>query len=437
MNLNAIFEPRSIAVVGASTKEGSVGNDVVKNLVTQGYEGKIYPVNPKAEELYGLRCYPNLKSIGERIDLVVVVVPAAVVPGVMEEAAELKVKGAIIISAGFKEAGHPELEEQIKAICLKNDIALIGPNCLGVVNPEIKMNASFAPIMPQTGNIGFLSQSGALGTAVLDYAQKLNMGFSKFVSVGNKALVDEIALFEYLYDDPQTKVIALYAEQLTNSENLIKLARKITTGGKAKPIIALKSGRTAAGASASASHTGALIGNDTAYDALFRQAGIIRVHTTVELFEYLRVFSNNPLPKGNRVAIVTNAGGPGVLTTDECISHGLALAPISVKTEVALKSNLPASANWHNPIDILGDAPAERYQHTLQILANDPDVDSLIVILTPQSVTDEQGVADAIINTKKNTKKPMVVSFVGGKRIGEQHILTFYYQVYLGIKSNW
>lgn len=419
MNLNAIFEPKVIAVVGASTKAGSVGNDVVKNLSTQGYEGKIYPVNPKAEELYGLKCYPSLKAIDNKIDLVIVIVPAAIVPDIMREAAELKIKGAIIISAGFKEAGQSALEEEVKEICLKNDIALIGPNCLGVVNPEIKMNASFAPVMPQTGNIGFLSQSGALGAAVLDYAQKINMGFSKFISVGNKALLDELALFEYLYEDPQTKVIALYAEQLSNSEALIKLAKKITTGPKAKPIIALKSGRTAAGASASASHTGALIGNDTAYDALFHQAGIIRVSTTVELFEYLRVFSNNPLPKGNRVAIITNAGGPGVLTTDECISHGLTLAPISVKTEVALKTNLPASANWHNPIDILGDAPADRYHHTLQILAHDEDIDSLMIILTPQSVTDEKGVADAVIDIKKTTKKPLVVSFVGGKRVSE------------------
>ncbi len=419
MKLDAIFNPKSIAVIGASTEIGSVGNDVAKNLTTGKHAGKIFLVNPKTTELYGLPCYPDVSAIPEKIDLAIIIVPAQIVPKVLEEAAKKGAKGAVVISAGFKEVGREDLETELKAISKKYDIALIGPNCLGVVNTDNHLNASFSPVMPHPGKITFISQSGAMGTAVLDYARKLNLGFSKFISVGNKAVIDELELLKYLADDENTKVIALYIEQLKNAPALIELARKITSGHNPKPIIAIKAGRTEAGAHASASHTGALAGNDAAYDALFRQAGIIRVSTMVELFEHLRVFSHNPLPKGNRVAIITNAGGPGVLTTDECIGNGLRLAPINLKTEVALKKVLPPSANWHNPIDILGDARSDRYYHTLKILANDPDIDSLMVILTPQSMTDEEKIAEAIIDVKQNTKKPIVVSFIGGKMVTE------------------
>lgn len=419
MKLDAIFNPKSIAVIGASTEIGSVGNDVAKNLTTGKHTGKIFLVNPKTTELYGLPCYPNITVIPEKIDLAIIIVPAAIVPKVLEEAAQKGAKGAIIISAGFKESGRDDLENELKAISKKYDIALIGPNCLGVINSKNHLDASFSPLMPHPGKIAFISQSGAMGTAILDYAKKLNLGFSKFISVGNKAVIDELQLLEYLANDDETKVIALYIEQLKNAPALIEIARKITHGSNPKPIIAIKSGRTAAGANASASHTGALAGNDSAYDALFRQAGIIRVNTTSELFEYLRVFSHNPQPKGDRVAIITNAGGPGVLTTDECVANGLKLANINIKTEVALKKVLPPSANWRNPIDILGDARSDRYFHALRILANDPDIDSLMIILTPQSMTDEEKIAEAIIEIKKDTQKPIVVSFIGGKMVTE------------------
>ena len=414
MKLNSIFYPKSIAIIGASTEVGHVGNDIVKNLVKQGYAGKIFPVNPKATKLYDLKCYPNISTIKSSVDLAIIVVPSGVVPAVLQEAAKKKIKGAIVISAGFKEVGNLDLEKQVKDICQKNNIALVGPNCLGVINPENKMNASFANIMPPNGNIAFISQSGALCTAILDYAQKLDIGFSKFVSVGNKALMSEADLFNYLAKDKKTKVIAMYVEQLTNAPAIIAAAKKITHGKNPKPIIAIKSGRTSAGASASASHTGALAGNDAAYEALFAQSGIIRVENIQELFDYLRIFTHNELPKGDRVAIVTNAGGPGVLTTDTVILSGLRMAVISEATKTQLKKHLPPFANFKNPIDVLGDARADRYEAAINILEKDKNVDSIIVVLTPQSVTEFSKTAQAIVNAKKKSKKPIIASFMGG-----------------------
>ncbi len=414
MKLDSIFYPKSIAIIGASTEIGHVGNDIVKNLVKQGYKGKIFPVNPKATKLYDLKCYPNISAIKSKVDLAVIVVPGGVVPAVLQEAAKKKIKGAIVISAGFKEVGNLDLEKQVKDICQKNNIALVGPNCLGVINPENKMNASFANIMPPNGNIAFISQSGALCTAILDYAQKLDIGFSKFVSVGNKALMSEADLFNYLANDKKTKVVAMYVEQLTNAPALIAAAKKLTHGKNPKPVIALKSGRTSAGASASASHTGALAGNDAAYEALFAQSGIIRVETIQELFDYLRVFTHNELPKGDRVAVITNAGGPGVLTTDTVILSGLKMATISDATKNQLKKHIPPFANFKNPIDVLGDARADRYEAAINILEKDKNVDSIIVVLTPQSMTEFSKTAQAIVAAKMKSKKPIVASFIGG-----------------------
>lgn len=414
MNLNSIFYPKAIAIIGASTTIGHVGNDIVKNLVHQNYKGKIFPVNPKAAHLYKLKCYASVLEIKSKIDLAIVVVPSGIVPTVLQEVAKKKIPGVIVISAGFKEVGNVNLENQVREICAKNKIALVGPNCLGVINPEIKMNSSFATIMPPSGNIAFISQSGALCTAILDYAQKLDIGFSKFVSVGNKALLSEADLFDYLTKDKKTKVVAMYVEQLTNAPALIAAAKKLTHGKNPKPVIAIKSGRTSAGASASASHTGALAGNDAAYEALFDQSGIIRVETIQELFDYLRIFTHNELPLGDRVAIITNAGGPGVLTTDSVILNGLKMAAISENTKAKLKKNLPPFANFKNPIDVLGDARADRYEAAINILEKDKNVDSIIVILTPQSMTEFVQTAKAIVNAKKKSKKPIIASFMGG-----------------------
>lgn len=417
MDLNKIFYPKSIAIIGASTKVGTVGNDVVKNLTEQGFEGAIYPINPNAESLYDLKCYKNISEIKEEVDLAIVIVPAAIVPNVMQEIADKGTKGAIIISAGFKEAGHKDLEDQVKDICIKNDIALIGPNCLGVMNPEIKMNASFAKLMPEFNNLAFLSQSGALCTAVLDYAKHLNIGFSKFASVGNKACVDEIDFLEYFRNDDKTKVIAIYAEQLAKPKELIESVQKTIKGNNPKPVMLIKAGKTSIGANASASHTGALGGSDAAYEALFNQAGIIRANSVSELFDHIQVFSNNKLPTENKVAIITNAGGPGVLATDEAILNGLTLAKLSEKTKETLKLALPAAANWHNPVDVLGDSKADRYKTAIDTVIGDENVDSVVVILTPQSMTEIEATADAIIQAKQKSDKPLIACFMGNDTV--------------------
>lgn len=418
MNLNKIFNPRSIAVVGASSKLGTVGNDIVKNLVVEGYQGNIYPVNPHIPELYSLKCYPDIKSIGKRVDLVVIAIHANSVAEVVEEAGLCGAGSIVVISAGFKESGNPELETQIRGICEKYKMPLVGPNCLGVVNPHIKMNASFAVLMPHSGSVAFLSQSGALCTSVIDYANKLGIGFSKFVSLGNKAMIDEVAMLEYLMKDRDTKVIAMYTEELKNPQRIIEIVKKNNKGRHAKPVIAIKAGRSLAGATASASHTGALAGNDSAYEALFDQAGIIRAYRISELFQYVQVFQNNQLPNGSNVAIVTNAGGPGVLATDEMEIDGLNIAKFSEATNVGLRKVLPSEASIRNPVDLLGDAGADRYASALKLVVNDKNVDSLLVLLTPQSMTQVDATASAIIEIKNKTKKPFIVSFMGEDTVG-------------------
>jgi len=413
MSLSAVFNPKSIAIVGASTKIGSVGNDIVKNLATQGYRGLIYPVNPKVDEIYGLKCYKDISDVPETVDLVVIAIPASFVPEVIPAAAAKGAKGVVVISAGFKETGNVELEHRLAEECRKHNIALIGPNCLGVINPAIYMNASFSVLMPKAGSVAFMSQSGALCTAILDYAVKLNIGFSKFASVGNKAETDEIALLKYLYTDKETKVVAMYVEDLKESGKFIEAAKKLTKSDNPKPIIILKSGRTSAGASASASHTGSLAGNDAAYDALFRQCGVIRASSVSQMFNLIQTFTSNPMPKGRRVAIVTNAGGPGVLTTDMAISCGLELAKLSPESIIQLKAVLPPSASLANPIDILGDAKADRYAEAIRIIGQDPNVDSVLIILTPQSMTQIEDTARIIIENKNSLHKPLIACFMG------------------------
>jgi acetyl coenzyme A synthetase (ADP forming)-like protein len=417
MNFSALFYPQSIAVVGASRTPKTVGNDVVKNLLTQGYEGKVYPVNPKADELLGQKVYHSLADIPENIDLVIIAIPAAFVAQAIEEAAAKGAQAAIVISAGFKETGNWELEQQLREVCLKHNIALIGPNCLGVINPEINMNASFACQQPKAGNVAFISQSGALCTAVIDYAKDMGLGFSKFMSIGNKACIDELALIRYFAQDPHTDVIAMYAEQLENAPEFIKVAQELAHSQKPKPIIILKSGRTEAGASAIASHTGSLSGGDAAYEALFAQSGIIRANCIRELFDYAQILARNPLNPGERVAVITNAGGPGVLTTDEIIAHNLKMAELSSETKNKLREFLPPAASVSNPVDVLGDAKADRYEQALQLVLADDNVDSVIILLTPQSMTEIEATASAIIRLRYTTQKPIVVSFMGKETV--------------------
>jgi acetate---CoA ligase (ADP-forming) len=411
-NLDLVFKPKSVAIVGASTKEGSVGNAIVKNL-SQGFTGSVYPVNPKAEELYGLKCYASLTAISTPVDLMVIVVPAAIVPAILEEGGTLGIKGAIIISAGFKEVGNVELEKNIQDICAKYDIALIGPNCLGIINPSLKLNASFAAFSPADGNVAFISQSGALCTAILDCATTMGIGFSKFISVGNKAVLDETAILDYLEKDTETDVVAMYAEQLAEPEKLMAKIKEMSHDAKPTPVVVLKSGKTSAGAGASASHTGALAGNDAAYAALFRQSGIIRANTSEELFDYIKIFSTNQVKSAARLAIITNAGGPGVLAIDSTIENGLTVATLSDATKEALKAALPAEANIHNPIDVLGDARADRFQTAITAALSDENVDAAIVILTPQSTTEIAETAREIVAARDKYNKPIAAAFMG------------------------
>jgi acetate---CoA ligase (ADP-forming) len=478
MSLQNIFTPQSIAIIGASAQVGSVGYAITKNLV-DNFKGQIFPVNPKSVEILNEKCFASILDLPIIPDLVVIVVPARIVPMVLQQAADKGVKGVVIISAGFREIGGEGvvLEESLKKICVDNNISLIGPNCLGVINPWIKMNASFANSIPPKGNIAFLSQSGAICTAVIDYANTLGLGFSKFVSVGNKALSSEVEMLNYLESDPETEVIAIYAEGLTDASLIIQTMKSIT-----KPVVILKSGRTAAGGGASSSHTGALASEDILYETLFRQAGITRANSIEELFEFMEVLGKYPksivklmiqtsvqdfgskiIPliegcqakhdgvdksdtanNGNteaaasinqphflwatkvrpyanfqklQVAIITNAGGPGVLTTDAVIQNGMELAKVSESSLEKLKLFLPPTANFHNPIDLIGDAPARRYQDALEILTQDENVDAIIVILTPQTTTEIDETAQIISNFTKVSSKPIIASFIGGDKV--------------------
>ncbi len=310
-----------------------------------------------------------------------------------------------------------DLENKLQKVCQENNIALVGPNCLGVINPEIKMNASFGQMMPKLGNIAFMSQSGALCTAVLDYADDLGIGFSKFASLGNKADVDELKLIRYLAQDEQTKVILVYAEELSKANEFISTLRQINRSPNPKPVIVLKSGRTEEGAGAIASHTGSLAGGDAAYQALFKQAGVIRADSIRELFDLARIFAHNPLRQVQNLAIVTNAGGPGVITTDQAVESGLELAELSTDTKDRLKELLPEAASSSNPVDILGDARAERYQKTLEILADDQNIDAIQVVLTPQSMTEVELTAQAIVQLAGKTDKALAASFMGAPSV--------------------
>jgi len=415
-NIESIMNPRSIAVVGATNRPGSVGLAVFRNILSAGFEGVLYPVNPKAKSVQSVKAYPKLVDIPDEVDLAVVIVPAEIVCSILEEAGQKQVKGAIVISAGFKEVGGHgvELENCLKEMVGKYGIRLVGPNCLGVINnsEKVRMNASFATKMPKAGNIAFISQSGALCTAVLDYAEGRDVGFSKFISFGNKADVNEIDLLRYLKDDPDTDVIVMYLEDITHGRAFLETAREITWQAH-KPMLAVKAGRSAEGARAAASHTGSLAGSDNAYDAIFYQSGIQRVEGVAELFNYAHAFAKQPVPKGNRIAIVTNAGGPGIMATDAAIRHNLKIATLSEETEKKLKQVLPPTASIRNPVDVIGDATHERYEAAIRHTLMDENVDGAIVILTPQAMTDILETAEIVPRVAKDIDKPVLCSFMG------------------------
>ncbi|MHC4151439.1 MAG: acetate--CoA ligase family protein [Planctomycetota bacterium] len=387
-----------------------------RNLLSADFHGVLYPVNPKAEFVQSVKAYPSLTDIPDDVDLAVIIVPASIVSDILIQAGKKNVKGAVVITAGFKEIGAKglELENQLKDIARQYNISLIGPNCLGVINAsnDVCMNASFATKMPKAGNIAFISQSGALCTAVLDYAQGRDVGFSKFISFGNKADVNEIDLLRYLKDDPDTDVILMYLEDITNGREFLETARQVTWDAK-KPMLAIKSGRSVEGARAAASHTGSLAGSDSTYDAIFYQSGIMRVEGINDLFDYATAFAKQPVPNGKRIAIITNAGGPGIMATDAAIRHKLEIASLSEQTREKLKEVLPPTASIQNPVDVIGDATHERYEAAIQHILKDENVDSAIIILSPQAMTDVLETASIVPNVTKDIDKPVLCSFMG------------------------
>ncbi len=412
--LDYIFKPQTVAVIGATEKEGSVGRTLLWNLISNPFGGTIYPVNPKRNNVLGIRAYPSVGEIPDKIDLAVIVTPAPSVPGVIDECVKSGVKGAIIISAGFKEIG-PEgvkLEQQVLASAREAKMRIIGPNCLGVMSPITGINATFAKGMARAGSVGFISQSGALLTAVLDWSMRENVGFSNVVSIGSMLDVDWGDLINYLGDDPRTSSIVIYMESIGNARNFLSAAREVAL---TKPIIVIKAGRTQAAAKAASSHTGSLAGSDDVLDAAFHRCGVLRVNKIADVFYMAEVLSKQPRPQGPNLTILTNAGGPGVLATDALVLGGGKLTEISESTMAKLNEILPGPWSHNNPIDILGDASPERYAKSLQIAAADPNSDGLLVVLTPQDMTDPTQTAEELRKIAPTIKyKPVIASWMGG-----------------------
>lgn len=411
--LHSFFAPDTVAVIGATDKEGSVGRTLLWNLMSNPFGGTIFPVNPKRHSVLGIPAYSSIKDIPDPVDLAIIAIPAPLVPGVVQECVEVGVKSAIIISAGFKETGSKgvELEKQILETA-RGKMRIIGPNCLGLMSPRSGLNATFASTMARPGNLAFISQSGALCTAVLDWSFWENVGFSAFISIGSMMDVNWGDLIYYLGDDPHTHSIVIYMESIGDARSFLSAAREVAL---TKPIIVIKTGRTEAAAKASASHTGSLAGSDDVLDAAFRRCGVVRVNTISELFDMAEVWAKQPRrPKGPRLTIITNAGGPGVLATDALISAGGALAELSEDTVTALNEILPRHWSHGNPIDILGDADPDRYTKALDIAVEDPNSDGLLVILTPQAMTDPTQIAEQLKPYAQKAGKPVFASWMGG-----------------------
>ncbi len=432
--LDAIFAPKTVAVIGATEKAGSVGRTLLWNLISNPFGGTVFPVNPQRPSVLGIKAYPTIAAVPEQVELAVIATPAQTVPSVISECVDAGVKGAIIISAGFKETGAAgvELEQQILKQARRGKMRIIGPNCLGVMSPLTGLNATFASAMARPGNVGFISQSGALCTSILDWSFRENVGFSAFMSIGSMLDVGWGDLISYLGDDPRTQSIVIYMESIGDARSFLSAAREVAL---TKPIIVIKAGRTAAAAQAAASHTGALTGSDEVLNAAFRRCGVLRVDTIDDLFNMAEVLAKQPRPKGPRLTILTNAGGPGVLATDALITEGGELAELLPSTIEALNQLLPRHWSHHNPIDILGDADPERYAKALEIAAKDPNSDGLLVILTPQAMTDPTQTAEQLKafaerenggstatgeyarNPKPKIRMPILASWMGGAEV--------------------
>ena len=419
-SLRPVFEPRTVAVIGASRHRGSIGAEIFHNLSAGGFTGKALPVNPHAAEVGGVPAYRSVRDVPGHVDLAVVAVPAAAVVDVVDDCIAKRVGAIVVISAGFGETGEQgrtvelALRERVRAA----GIRMIGPNCMGVVNtdPAFHLNASFSPTFPPEGQIAFSSQSGALGLAILEYAQQLNLGLSTFASVGNKADVSANDLLEYWEHDERTRVILLYLESFGNPRRFREIAQRVT---REKPIVAVKAGRSSSGARAACSHTGALAASDTVVDALFRDSGVIRTETLEELFDVAALLAHQPLPAGRRVAILTNAGGPGILAADACEGFGLAVPPLDPSTVTALREFLPAAASISNPVDMLATASAGDYARAIPLLLHDPGIDSLLTIFIPPLVTNSEDAARAIAAQARHATKPVLATFFGAAGVPE------------------
>ncbi len=415
------LNPKTIAIVGASRDENSVGFGILRNIIYNNYKGVIYPVNPKAHSIMGIRCYKNVIEIDDEIDLAIIVVPAKIVKDVLLDCSKKNIKNTIIISSGFKEIGEEgaRLEDEIVKTAREHNIRILGPNCFGIINTNenISLNATFSKQITRKGKIAFISQSGALTAGVLDYAKDRNIGFSKIITLGNKADLDEVDFLEYLKDDPNTRVILLYLEDIARGREFLEIARKITDEGK--PILAIKSGRTERGRVAVSSHTGSLTTSDEVYEAIFKQSGVIRVDSVEELFNYAIVFSELELPKGNRIAILTNAGGPGILAVDSAIRLNLEVIETPDETKRKLREVLPNYASLKNPIDTTANIRADEYIKALKILRDDENFDGIISIFVRAFTMDINEVCDEIIKIYKTFQKPLIVCLMGITEIDE------------------
>lgn len=416
--LEEFFAPRSVAVVGVSRDENKVGHAVFDNLLSAGFDGPVYPINRSGGSVHGHRCLRSVRELPQPVDLAVVVVPARETITVVEECGEVGIPAVVVISAGFRETGREgaALERQLVEATRRNGIRLLGPNCLGIISTPVRLNASFAPVMPAPGSISFLSQSGALGTAVLDWASGRDIGLAHFVSLGNKADVSEVDLVRAWSKDPTTTVVVAYLESIAEGRRFTDEVRELT---RRVPFIAITAGGSDAGARAVSSHTGSLAGSKVAYEAAFRRAGAISAQTVEDLFDFAEGFARQPLPAGPGTAILTNAGGPAILATDACEAHGVRLATLDTQTVRALREALPPAAALYNPVDVLGDADAERYERAARILLRDPNVHSLLVVLTPQAMTDAVGTANRMVAATRGSGVTTLAVFMGDARVAE------------------
>lgn len=416
-DLSSLIHPKSIAVIGASNTPGKIGYAVTDNIRASGYAGEVYPINPKQAEILGYKAYPSILSVGKPVDIAVFCVPAAASVAVAEECGKAGVKHLVVITAGFKEVGGEGkvLEEELVKTAKKYGMRITGPNNLGVMDTHTPFNATFAKDMAIKGNIAFISQSGALCVAILDWSLQRGLGFSQFISIGNKADLNEADFIAAASDDPNTKVICLYLEDVVDGDRFIEAARKAT---KKVPVIVFKSGITAAGAKAASSHTGALAGSNTAYDAALRHAGVIRAETMTELFDLAIAFTTQPVPKGKNVVVVTNSGGPGIVASDAVETNGLKMVTLSEHIEKELGEKLPPAANIHNPVDVVGDAKSDRYKTALDIVMKDPEVHAVVVLLSPTAPLNIVEAAQYTIDAAKaSPDKAVVASFIGGAKI--------------------